>query len=169
MVEVKYIAEIKLDENRTTCIDCPLCNSDDYCTLQDEDDLFLNDGWDYQLSNCPLIEANDNAKEDLELAQAVKLIFEQQNIIAIEPTYDFMMNLDGSEDYISDAKELINWHREQKESASNATKQEQIAEVVSCFECVHYRQSQAENECKATGDYCYPAHNVTECEYFERA
>lgn len=51
-----------------------------------------------------------------------------------------------------------------------ATKKEvdEQSKKASCFDCVNYRQSQIENECKATGDYCYPAHNVTECECFER-
>lgn len=38
---------------------------------------------------------------------------------------------------------------------------------VSCFNCIHYRQSQVENECMVTRDYCYPAHKVKCCEYFE--
>jgi len=53
----KYKFIIELNENRTTCFGCPLCGSDDYCKLQDEDFCFINsDTWDAQLKNCPLEE-----------------------------------------------------------------------------------------------------------------
>lgn len=52
----KYMAIVELDENRKTCIECPLCNCDDYCSLQDEDICFSYDSWEQQLTNCPLEE-----------------------------------------------------------------------------------------------------------------
>ena len=52
---MKYIAEIELDENRDTCIGCPILGADDFCKLLDEDDCFINnDTWEWQLANCPL-------------------------------------------------------------------------------------------------------------------
>ena len=36
-----------------------------------------------------------------------------------------------------------------------------------CSYCKHYREYNLENECVATGDYCYPAHKMENCEHFE--
>ena len=48
---MKYKVVIELDENRKSCINCPLLTPDDYCALQEESD---NDSWDTLLSGCPL-------------------------------------------------------------------------------------------------------------------
>lgn len=36
-----------------------------------------------------------------------------------------------------------------------------------CFYCKHYKKTQYDNECMITGDYCYPAHKVENCEQFD--
>ena len=46
-----YKVIIELVENRTTCMDCPLCNADDNCTVQDLD---FTETWSEQLATCPL-------------------------------------------------------------------------------------------------------------------
>ena len=38
-----------------------------------------------------------------------------------------------------------------------------------CEKCKYYHESNLENECKFTGDYCYPAHKMKSCEYFEES
>ena len=38
---------------------------------------------------------------------------------------------------------------------------------VSCFTCKHYREGNLDNECMITRDYCYPAHKVKSCLYYE--
>jgi len=38
---------------------------------------------------------------------------------------------------------------------------------VNCFNCTHYRQGNLDNECMITRDYCYPAHKVKNCLYYE--
>lgn len=61
----KYTFTIELDENRTSCLGCPLCNSDDYCALQDDEFNYLyNDTWDAMLSNCPLRKVESEASNE---------------------------------------------------------------------------------------------------------
>lgn len=36
-----------------------------------------------------------------------------------------------------------------------------------CFYCKNYKETQYDNECMITRDYCYPAHKVENCEQFD--
>jgi len=38
-----------------------------------------------------------------------------------------------------------------------------------CEKCKYYYESRLENECKYTGDYCFPAHKMKQCEHFEES
>lgn len=52
---MKYLVEFELDENRKSCIGCPILGADDFCNLLDENDCYINgDTWDWQLANCLL-------------------------------------------------------------------------------------------------------------------
>jgi hypothetical protein len=48
---MKYKAIIELDEDRNTCMECPFCDADDNCELQD---LGNTETWSEQLVSCPL-------------------------------------------------------------------------------------------------------------------
>jgi len=49
----KYKAIIELKADRDTCINCPLCDADDVCQLQE---LGQTETWQEQLITCPLVE-----------------------------------------------------------------------------------------------------------------
>ena len=36
------------------CLGCPMCNDNDDCVLQDEDENYAADTWDDLMINCPL-------------------------------------------------------------------------------------------------------------------
>jgi len=79
---MKYSVSIELDENRETCINCPLCKVDDSCSMLNEDDCFEHgDTWDWQLANCPL-------KEMTELERLAKIGEALENSDAVIARYD---------------------------------------------------------------------------------
>jgi len=48
----RYKLIIELEENRKTCVHCPLCDHDSNCILQSNSEEF--DTWCQQLKLCPL-------------------------------------------------------------------------------------------------------------------
>ena len=56
----KYMALIELDENRTTCLNCPILNADDNCVLQPDNQGA--ESWDELLAKCPLVEVQDTSR-----------------------------------------------------------------------------------------------------------
>jgi hypothetical protein len=76
---------------------------------------------------------------------------------AVKEEYYFANPINDGRITKDDIKDLIDWANE-----------EQIKkEYRGCYHCKHFKSNPTENECLITRDYCYPAHEIDNCEDFE--